>query len=125
MDEKYDYQEDRDLALQIMKIGRICFNSKMIAFVQKQKIDYRQFTRSAGHTKNKVYLFKKFGEKKTASWRIVNPCNLAKILFPPIVFASLFFRRFKRIHRFLSLWLIETMPIERHFKKRAFCLHAF
>jgi len=94
-DEKYDYHEDRDLALRILKHGKICFNPNMIVYVQQQTLTPKDLIRSAGYIKNRVYLFKKFRERKKMLWRIVNPFNLAKTLFPPLILVSLFFKTFK------------------------------
>ena len=94
-DEKYDYHEDRDLALRILKHGEICFNPNMIACVQQQTLTPKDFVRRAGYIRNRVYLFKRFRERKLMIWRIVNPFNLAKTLFPPLILVSLFFNEFK------------------------------
>jgi len=94
-DERYDYHEDRDLALRILKRGKINFSPDMIVYVQQQTLTPKDVIHSAGHIKNRVYLFKRFGERKLMFWRIVNPWNLAKALFPPLTFVSLFFNRFK------------------------------
>lgn len=96
-DERYDYFEDRDLALRILKRGKISFNPNMIVYVQQQTLTPKDVIHSASHIKNKVYLFKRFGERKLIFWRIVNPLNLAKALFPPLIFVSLFFNRFKTL----------------------------
>lgn len=94
-DERYSYHEDRDLALRILKRGKIIFNPNMIVYVQQQTLTPKWFIQSSSHIKNRVYLFKRFGERKSMLWRIVNPFNLAKALFPPLVFVSLFFNTFK------------------------------
>jgi GT2 family glycosyltransferase len=94
-DERYDYLEDRDLALRILKRGKIGFNPNMIVYVQRQTDTPKDVIHSACYIKNRVYLFKRFGERELMFWRIVNPWNLAKALFPPLTFVSLFFHRFK------------------------------
>jgi len=94
-DEKYDYHENRDLDLRILKHGKIGFNPNMITYAQQQIITPKELIRHASILKNRVYLFKRFGERKLMFWRIVNPLNLAKVLFLPLIFASLFFNRFK------------------------------
>ena len=94
-DEKYDYHEDRDLALRILRQGKICFNPNMLAYVQQQTLTPEDLIRSAGHIKDRVYLFKRFGGRKLGVWRVVDPFNLAKALFPPLVVVSLFSNKFK------------------------------
>jgi glycosyltransferase involved in cell wall biosynthesis len=94
-DEKYTYLEDRDLALRILKHGKIAFNPNMIVYVQQETLTPKDFIRNAGHIRNRVYLFKRFRERKLMFWRIVKPINLAKTLFPPLILVSLFFNTFK------------------------------
>jgi len=92
-DERYSYNEDRDLALRVKKIGRICFNPNMIVCVQKEILTPTKLISKTEIMKNRVYLFKKFGDKANITWRIVEPTTLVKILFPPIIFAILMSRR--------------------------------
>jgi len=94
-DERYNYYEDRDLALRILKHGEIIFNPNMIVYCQQQTLTPKDLVRGANHLKNRVYLFKRFGERTQICWRIVEPWNLAKALYPPLIFVSLFFNRFK------------------------------
>ena len=102
-DERYRYYEDRDLALRIQKRGKICFNPDMIAYAQQQTCTPKELIESASHIRNRVTLFRKFGERKLMLWRIVYPWNLAKVLFPPVVFLSLFFHRFRKLDDFKLL----------------------
>lgn len=67
----------------------------MIVYIQQQTLTPKDIIRSAGILKNRVYLFRRFKERKLMFWRIVQPLNLAKALFPPLVFVSLLFNRFK------------------------------
>ena len=94
-DERYSYHEDKDLALRILQIGKIEFNPAMIVFVQKQTLTPEDLVKQAQIIKNKVYLFKRFRDKDVASWRIVDPRSLMKLLCPAFVFASLFFNKFE------------------------------
>lgn len=94
-DESYTYFEDRDLALRILKHGEITFNPNMIVYGQQQTLTPKDLIRGATHIKNRVYLFKRFGERNQMFGRIVDPWNLAKALFPPLIFGSLFFNKFK------------------------------
>lgn len=94
-DERYNYHEDRDLALRILKFGEIAFNPNMVVYVQQENLTPKDIINRASILKNRVYLFKRFGEKEFIVWRIVDPVNLVRILFPPIVFASLFSQKFR------------------------------
>ena len=94
-DERYSYHEDKDLALRILQIGKIEFNPAMIVFVQKQTLTPEDLVKQAQIIKNKVYLFKRFRDKDVASWRIVDPRSLMKLLCPAFVFASLFLNKFE------------------------------
>jgi glycosyltransferase involved in cell wall biosynthesis len=94
-DEKLTYLEDRDIAFRIMKLGRICFNPEMIVYHPRVIMNPRSLIQSAANIKNRVYLYKKHRKKESSLWRIVYPKNLARILFPPLVFSSLFSKGFK------------------------------
>ena len=96
-DERYSYHEDRDLGLRILKNGKIKFNPNMIVYVQKQILSPNELVRHSPILKNRVYLFKRFKDKESVSWRIVDPWSLAKIICPPLVFASLFSDKFKTL----------------------------
>jgi GT2 family glycosyltransferase len=94
-DERYSYYEDRDLALRILRKNRIQFNPRMVAYAQHQTLTYRDLLIRKGEVSNRVYLFKRFGERKSSLWRILNPGNLAKAIFPPVIFSCLFLSDFK------------------------------
>lgn len=94
-DERLDYLADRDIALRILRYGKIRFNPKMIVYHPRVVMTPTRLIRSAADTKNRVILFKRFGERKFMFWRIVEPFNLAKTVFPPLILASLFFNRYR------------------------------
>ena len=94
-DERLTYLEDRDLALKVMKFGKIMFNPKMIAYHPQIILTPKKLIHSAARAKNRVHLFKKFGEREFMFWRILFPKNFVRILFPPLIFLSLFQKRFK------------------------------
>jgi glycosyltransferase involved in cell wall biosynthesis len=96
-DERYNYFEDRDLGLRILRIGRIEFNPNMIVYIQKEIVTPKGLIKHAPGIKNRVYLFKRFHDRELMVWRIVDLRNLAKILCPPLVFTSLFFRKLKTL----------------------------
>jgi glycosyltransferase involved in cell wall biosynthesis len=102
-DERMSYFSDRDFALRIMKQGEICFNKDMIVYHPRVTMTPERLIKSAAFVENRVYLFKRFGEKNQISWRVVNPFNLAKILFPPLIFVSLFFNKFETENDFKLL----------------------
>jgi glycosyltransferase involved in cell wall biosynthesis len=102
-DERYSYFEDRDIALRILRRHKIAFNQRMLAFAQQQTLTYRDLLRRKGEAKNRVYLFKRFGDRATMFWRVVYPWNLAKLIFPPVVFSSLFLSKFNSSSDFALL----------------------
>lgn len=94
-DTELNYFEDRDIAYKIMRLGKFCFSPKMIAYHPRVTLTPKKFIESASHTKYRVSLFKKYGDKECIVGRIVFPLNLVKILCPPAIFASLFIHKFK------------------------------
>jgi GT2 family glycosyltransferase len=96
-DERFTYHEDRDLALRILKVGRIVFNEKMIVYHQKKNLTPKQFVQSGKRPSNRVLLYKKFGDKPTPLFlgRIFSPSDLLKLLFPPIIFGSLLVNKYR------------------------------
>jgi glycosyltransferase involved in cell wall biosynthesis len=103
-DERYSYYEDRSLGLRVLKHGKIRFNPNMIVYVQQEMLTPKKLIERASHVKGKVLLFKEFREKN-GLWRIVYPLNLAKALFPPLVFATLLFSfsKFRKLDDFKLL----------------------
>jgi glycosyltransferase involved in cell wall biosynthesis len=99
-DERYGCHEDRDLGLRILRVGKIKFNPNMIVFVQQQTLTPKELIKRSDAIRNRVYLFKKFRDRESMVWRIVDPVSLAKILFPPLIFTSLFFNRFRKLDDF-------------------------
>ncbi len=95
-DERYSYYEDRDLALRVLRKWRIKYNPLMIVYGQQETETPRDRIRRAEMLKNRVYLFKRFGDRKMMWWRIVHPWSLQRILFPPLIFKSLFSKAFGR-----------------------------
>jgi GT2 family glycosyltransferase len=89
-DERFTYLEDQDLALRALKYGKICFNPQMIVYHQKKTLKPNQFVKKGKILRNRVLLYKKFREKTLFGWRIVFPKDLIALMFPPIVFTSLF-----------------------------------
>lgn len=109
-DERYSYFEDRDLGFRVMRSGKIEFNPNMVVYVQKEALTYKGLIKNASIIKNRVYLFKRFQDKETISWRIVDPWSLEKILCPPLVFSNLFFNKFKTLddYRLLPFTYVKT-----------------
>jgi len=93
-DQRYSYFEDRDLALRILRKAKITFNPRMVAYAQQQTLTYRDLLGRRREASNRVYLYKRFGERKCMLWRILLPWNLAKVIFPPVVFSSLLLSKF-------------------------------
>ncbi len=94
-DEKLNYLEDRDIALRVMKHGKIIFNPSMMVYHPRVVMTPKRYLKIAARARNRVYLFKKNGERKYLLGRILFPIDFLKILFPPLIFSSLFVKRFK------------------------------
>lgn len=95
-DERYVNAEDRNLALRAMKIGKIQFNPEMVVYHQKITRKPKKFGQMLKNIKYShpvplILLYKESGNKPFSLWRIVNPLNLATILFPPLVLTHLLF----------------------------------
>jgi glycosyltransferase involved in cell wall biosynthesis len=95
LDERLTYLEDREIALRIMRHGKICFNPEMIVYHQKKVLKPKQFVQTGKRLRNRVLLYKKFGDKTLFFWRIAYPLDLAKIIFPPLIFGSFLRHRYR------------------------------
>jgi glycosyltransferase involved in cell wall biosynthesis len=102
-DERYTYNEDRDVAFKIKKKGEILFNPEMIVYHQRVTFSPKKYLKSAGFSKNRVYLYKKYHDKSCLYWRFFNPANLLKVIFPPAVFFSFFLKKFRSREDYLLL----------------------
>jgi glycosyltransferase involved in cell wall biosynthesis len=89
-DTKFTYLEDRDLALRVLKEGRIFFNPRMIVYHQKKTLKPKQFVKRGNILRNRALLYKKRIDKTHFAWRIAFPQDLIAILFPVLTFTSLF-----------------------------------
>ncbi len=96
-DENLRYLEDRGLAFKVMKFGKIRFNPEMVTCHQRVVFTPKMLIRSAAFASNRVHLFQRFGDQKFFLGRILFPANLIKVLFPPLIFGSLFVKRFKSL----------------------------
>ena len=89
-DERFTFHEDRDLAIRALRIGKIRFNPQMIVYHQKKFLTPKQFVKKGEILRNNVLLFKKSKERPLFIGRIVYPKDLLAIIFPPLIFTSLF-----------------------------------
>jgi glycosyltransferase involved in cell wall biosynthesis len=94
-DERYNYMEDRDLALRAKRLGSISFNPNMIVYHKKKTVTPIEFVRKGNEVRNRVLIRKKFNDKRYFIWRILYPMHLATLLFPPLIFGSFFRTRYK------------------------------
>jgi GT2 family glycosyltransferase len=126
-DERFDYLEDRDLGLRVLRLGQICFNPEMVVHHRKVTTSPIQFVKKAKWTRNRVLLYKKFKEKQYILWRIMFPTYLMATIFPPFIIVSLFRNQYrtkedlalfpfiypKLVYERLSIW--QTCAKERVF----------
>jgi GT2 family glycosyltransferase len=89
-DKRFTYLEDRDLALRVLRQGKIRFNSQMVVYHQKKTFKPKQFVQKGKILRNRVLLYKKYRDKTLFIWRIAFPEDLLAIMFPFLIFTSLF-----------------------------------
>ena len=96
-DERLFYLEDRDLALRVIKQGKIFFNPKMIVRHQKKSLNKEQFVQEGKRLRNRVLLYKKSKDKPRSLFfgRIVGPADFAGLIFPPLIFVGIISKRHK------------------------------
>jgi glycosyltransferase involved in cell wall biosynthesis len=101
-DERFFYHEDRDLALRIIKIGKIMFNPEMVVYHQKKKFNPKRFVQSGLRLSNRVLLYKKYGDKPRSLFlgRIAYPKDFIKIFCPILVFGSFYTNKYKTLEDF-------------------------
>jgi glycosyltransferase involved in cell wall biosynthesis len=98
LNEEIRYFSDRALGLKVKKLGRIAFNRNMTVTHPNVKKTPKTLMRLAIRVEDRAFLFREFKDRGDGVivGRILQPFNLAKIFFPPLIFASLFFTRLKR-----------------------------
>lgn len=95
-DERFLRMSDRDLALRVMKLGRIDYNPFMIVHHQKRIFSPMEFVQKGKWIEDRVLLYKKHKDQKNyILWRIFFPLRLISILFPPLILGSLLRNRYK------------------------------
>lgn len=62
----------------------------MIVYHQKKTFKPKRFVQNGKILRNRVLLYKKFGDKLNFVWRIINPKDLLAIIFPLLILISLF-----------------------------------
>jgi GT2 family glycosyltransferase len=94
-DERFEYLEDRELAIRALKHGRILFNPEMKVYHQKITLKPRYYINTGKRMKYRALIYKLHKDKPNSIWRVIDPLNLMAVLFPPFVFFSLIFSRYK------------------------------
>jgi glycosyltransferase involved in cell wall biosynthesis len=127
--EALTYLEDRDLAFRVMKLGKIVFNGDMVVYHPRVTLTPKKLLLTATIPKNRVYLFKRFGDRKFMLGRILFPLNLIKIFCPLCIFGPLLCRRFNdaydyRLLPFFYIYVIsERLQIwEESIKEHVFII---
>jgi len=115
----YDNQlirmQDRDLALKVLKKGKIIFAPNMLVTHQKFYWTFKKKMRLAKEgAKTNVILFKRYKDNNQIFWRIYQPLNLLALFFPPIVLGLLFTKRFRKFSDLkVLLWTYSFVVVER------------
>jgi glycosyltransferase involved in cell wall biosynthesis len=80
----YFYHEDRELALRVLKYGKIAHCDIMRVTHREKKWTIRSYIRSAKRVTDRTLLFKYHNERLGLYGRILRPFNLIKIVVPPL-----------------------------------------
>lgn len=101
--EEYKYvSEDTDLAIKVLKRGKIIFSPDMLVFHQQKKQSVVKYFKDAFRVVSKVKYIKNTHDFRACPMRIIYPAHLAYILFPPL----LIFR-----YRIINLKELFLLPI--------------
>jgi len=104
LDESLTYLSDRALGLEVSKrYGHVCFNEDMITVHPWVQMSQKRLFKSVSSIEDRIYLFKKFGDRPQLSWRIMNLRNFIMILCPELIFASFFLHSYKKKEDFRLL----------------------
>jgi len=95
-DDALNYFSDRALGLKISKCGTICFNDKMEAIHPWVQMTPKKLLKSATSLEDRIYLFKKYGDRELISWRIMEIRHFVMLLCPELIFASFLLHPYKR-----------------------------
>lgn len=83
---EFSRYEDRELALKVLRFGKIASCNRMIVIHRQKKWRIKTFMSSAKYIRYRIKLFKYHGDRFGVRWRILNPLDLIKIVVPPLAF---------------------------------------
>ncbi len=99
--------QDRDLALRVMKFGKIAFNTSMLVYHSQSIWKAKDYMASAQWVYYRVVLaYKLHGERYQLFYRIYSPEKIAAILFPPLILIKLFTDKHKTKQDYLLFLLV-------------------
>jgi len=97
LNESLNYFSDRALGLEISKnYGKICFNKNMVVTHPWVQVTRKKALKTISSVEDRIFLYKKFGDRELLTWRIMDIRRLAVLLCPPVLFASFLFNSYKR-----------------------------
>jgi glycosyltransferase involved in cell wall biosynthesis len=97
LNENLTYLSDRALGLEVCKnYGKICFNKNMVAFHPWVQMTPKKIFKTVSSVEDRVFLFKKFGDREALTWRIMGIRQFAMLLCPELLFANFLFHSYKR-----------------------------
>jgi glycosyltransferase involved in cell wall biosynthesis len=85
----YCYHEDRELALRVLKYGKIARCNAMEVTHREKRWTIRSFMTSTTRITDRILLFKYHNDRHELCWRILRPLNLIKIVVPPLAIIKL------------------------------------
>lgn len=94
-DTRFAYNDDREFAYRLLRIGKIAHCERMIVTHQIKHWTVKSYIMSGKRAQDRILLFKYHNEKNFMWGRVLYPKNLLKLVLPPLVLGGLFDPRCK------------------------------
>jgi glycosyltransferase involved in cell wall biosynthesis len=97
LNESLTYFSDRALGLEVSKnYGKICFNKSMVVIHPWVQMTPKKVLKTVSSIEDRIFLFRRFGDRELLSWRIMDIRRFAMFLCPELIFASFLFNSYKK-----------------------------
>jgi glycosyltransferase involved in cell wall biosynthesis len=104
-DPTISYIEDRELALRMLKYGKIIYAPDAVVNHQLERYSVKSFMGEVKKIRFWFLLMRKTGERKYVVHHIYDPYKFITLFFPPAIFVRLFTHRYRSIKDWI-MWLL-------------------